>query len=80
MQEKKLTKILKVKKVSIIGVIPSFAFQRAKYCALELHRKLPQRFPPPEIIGLLDLDWNEKLLKWRQVGKKKKNINVIVSV
>ncbi|KAK6628135.1 hypothetical protein RUM44_010618 [Polyplax serrata] len=66
MQEKKLTKILKVKKVSIIGVIPSFAFQRAKYCALELHRKLPQRFPPPEIIGLLDLDWNEKLLKWRQ--------------
>lgn len=73
MQEKMVTKILKVKKVSIVGVIPSFAFQRAKYCALELHRKLPQRFPLPEIVGLLELDWNEKLLEWRQVRMKALN-------
>lgn len=65
----KVHKILKIKAITIVGVIPSFAFQRAKYCATELHRKLPQRFPSPEIIGLLELDWTEKLLEWRQVRK-----------
>ena len=67
MQDKKVIKFLRIKKLSIVGVIPSFAFQRAKYCALELHKRMPLRFPLPEIIGLLELDWNEKLLEWRQV-------------
>lgn len=62
------TKTLKIRKVTIIGVIPSFAFQRAKQYAIELHKSLPQRYPLPEIKGMLEFDWNEKLQEWRRVS------------
>lgn len=62
------SKNLRVKKIKIIGLIQSYAFQCAKYFAEELHRSLPLMFPAPDIIGLLELEWHETVTDWRRVS------------
>jgi peptidyl-prolyl cis-trans isomerase-like 6 len=46
-------------KVSVIGLVGSIPFQKAKGCAEDLQVKFPRKFEAPSILGLLEFEWNE---------------------
>jgi len=45
-------------KIKIVGLLGDVTFQIAKCCAEDLHQRDPSLFPPPDITGMLEFDWD----------------------
>ncbi|KAH1015649.1 probable inactive peptidyl-prolyl cis-trans isomerase-like 6 [Dendroctonus ponderosae] len=50
----------------IVGLITSEDFQKSKYAIFKLYRSFPQEFASPEIRPLLDVEWNEFIVKYQR--------------
>lgn len=50
----------------IVGLITSEAYQKSKFIITKLYNCYPKKFTKPEIRSMLDIDWNEYLLKMKR--------------
>ncbi|KAK0181497.1 hypothetical protein PV327_003776 [Microctonus hyperodae] len=67
--------------IKINGVINQISFQKAKWCALMLHNRLPWTFAKPEIHEMFQMEWHDYLAKARRdIGGRMWILNRSVAV
>lgn len=63
MDEKDAEELPPPVRFTIVGIVTSEDFQKCRFAITKLHKSFPKEFTTPDIRPMLDLEWNEFIIK-----------------
>lgn len=72
-----------VEKFLVVGIITANEFQKARFIVEKISKSFPKSYDPPEIRPMLDVEWDEYIIKTRRhikpLWQLQKNVAVFVN-